>query len=88
MRLNHGVRPSAGSIACNSSRSTAFALQFGRRYKLLDAVEPHAVGKLRIAELGRTDPFLLLLDPAATLQGEAHGPFEAVVGYRLGGGPG
>src|SRR6516162_8204921 len=36
-----------------------FALQFGRRYELLDSVEPHDVAELGVAKLGRSDALLL-----------------------------
>ena len=57
----------------------SFALQLWRRDEVLDAVVAHGVAELRVTELRRADPLLLLLDPAAALQGQPHRPFEVLV---------
>ena len=50
------------------------AVQFGRGDELLDAVRPRGVAELRVAELAREDPLLLLLDPAPGLPAPAGPP--------------
>ena len=56
------------------------ALELGGRDELLDAVAD-PVAELSRAELRRADAPLLLLDPPAHLERQAHGPLQLLVGH-------
>ena len=59
------------------------AAKLGGDDELLDPVPAQRVAELRVAELGRDDPLLLLLDPAPAFQGQPDGPFQILIGDRL-----
>src|SRR5262249_52740703 len=59
----------------------ALAVQFRGDDKCLVTFRAEMVAEVRVAELGRTDPFLLFLHTPPTFQGKADRPFQVFIGY-------
>ena len=59
--------------------NTALALKLRSGHELLNTFGPHRVAEVGVAELGRTNAFLLLLDAATHLQCQPHSPFEVFI---------
>ena len=55
-------------------------MELGSGHELLNTVRPERVAEVRIPELAFEDPFLLLLHTPARLEGQAHHPFDVLIG--------
>src|SRR4030095_15956831 len=59
-----------------------FALQLRRDHEFLHAVLAQGVAEMGVPEFSGPDALLLFLAATATLQRQAHGPFQRIIGDR------